>query len=152
LPDDPNIEQLLRSLELTKEQVHNLNLKKLDPNRIRTERDIAEQDNMRRTYPLLEGTTTAKAALQNCVKLSSLISTVNSEDAEKIGAKVDHAIDTLASADSPSKIDDWYREELTPLLTEVEKTGKDVLQSAVGRSDYHRRGHKLRSGLSVDKS
>jgi recombination DNA repair RAD52 pathway protein len=145
LSDDANIEQLLKSLELTKEQVHNLNLRKMDPNRIRTEKDVAEESEMGRNYPLLEATTTAKTALENRAKLSSFISTVNPEDAKRIDMKLDRAMDTFVSADSPSKIDSWYREQLSLLLIEIERTGKVALQSTSWRSTYHPKDRKPRS-------
>ncbi|MDH2901351.1 MAG: hypothetical protein PXY39_10300 [archaeon] len=148
---DTKTDELLKSLELTKEQVHNLNLRKMDPNRIKTERDIAEEDEMGRNYPILEARSTAKAALDNCSKLTSFISAVNAEEGRRMEDRVGHAMDALVSANSPSKLDSWYREELSPLLTVVERIGKDALQSS-GESKYHPRGRKPRSGLSIEKS
>ena len=148
---DAKIEELLKSLELTKEQVHNLNLRKMDPNRIKTKTDIAEENEMGRNYPTLEARTSAKAALDNCSKLSSFISTVDAEEGRKIEGRVDHAMDALVSADSPSKLDSWYREQLSPLVTHVERVGKNALQSN-GESNYHPRGRKPMSGLSIEKS
>ena len=103
--------------------MHDQNLRKMDPCRTKMEKDIADEDGMGRNYSILEATT-AKVALDNCSKLSSLISTVEPEKAKKIEDSVDLAIDTLAIADSLSKLDSWHREQLSPPVDSGRKSGK----------------------------
>lgn len=153
MSSESDLDELVKSLETTKEEMHNLNLRKMDPDRLKDIEDEEQQAEMGRTYPLMEAKSTARAALTNCTKISQLTSSVDSLGASELKREVDKASASFdAAKDSPTALDGWYRDHLTPLLARAERLGQEALKDTTGADDYSPGGKKPKTGLSLDES
>lgn len=69
-----------------------------------------------------------------------LVSRYYPEEATEIEDDVKRATVRLESTESsPSELDSWYRDELTPLLASAERVAHNALESS-GREKYHPKG------------
>ena len=113
-----NMEALQQRLDRAREELHKVNIEKME------RRDESKPDSTveGRTYSLKEGREAAEKALDNCQDISSIVRMVDGRIANELDSNIRTARDRLDQAgNSPEAMDDWYRNELVPLLNKSEQ-------------------------------
>ncbi len=117
-----SLESLKRSLQESRDELHKLNLSKMNTSIGTALRGEEDRNVEHRTYSMNEGVEARYKALENCSEIASIVRQRDQAVAKELDQKITTARKQLEqNKTSPVSLDEGLRSELIPLVNKSEQ-------------------------------